>query len=1331
MKRYLLFFFLAGIAAFNVSGQVSKPDEANSVTNGASTIAGWKPDSKNRKPSVPRLTTAQRLAIDTEAPGMKGLLVFDTDTQGYWYFDGQWDNVDSSAPFWDTMGNTGLDSLVNYIGSTDNKPLIFKTNSVERMKIGAKGDIKISGYFQADSAKINGPLVVTSNGGSFQWTPNVLVPGPAHDRVRVSTQIYTVMGGFNIGALWFPAPLRYMGVNTETPLNMLDVYNGDIDAFSPLNDVGYKIGNLHVLRHKGNVTNIYVGVNAALNTAGSSGKYNTIVGFDAANINTTIGLMNTMVGGESGANLFGNAHDNTFMGYHSGYNFRSGVLSTFLGSEAGFSQATGDENVYVGYKSGYNGNQSLRNAFLGNLSGLNNFSGSDNTFIGHSSGGGNVTGNNNVALGRASGPGPLQTNLAGSVAIGAGAQTMNNNQMILGNNNVNVGIGLSADATGPQNKLEIKANTSGLSGLRFRQLNSTFAPITNPGPGVLALNPAGDVIYVPATSGGVSVCAVPGPLTNNVTKFTVGSTICRTNITDLYPSNNVGINFLAPTNALDIGLGGSNGDLNVDNPGSAYKLGNTEILWHKGNTSNLFAGVNAGAGLTSGNDNTFMGSNAASLGTTIGDKNTMVGSGTGMNLSFGKENTFMGYHAGFAYNFGNNSTFIGSGAGANEGFDEDVYVGWHSGFNSTSSLHCTFVGNASGMNTLTGYQDVFIGIGAGAANVSGANNVALGGGAGPSLPALQNSIAIGDGSSVTGSNEMILGNSNVKVGVGLSGITPGPSNWLEINTPALTPAAAASGLRFRDLTATSPTTSNPGAGLLAVDNSGDVIYVAAPSGGSGIGHFCGTSPINPLTSDYDVPLNTFDYYFSGDGTNDQKVNIGFPCGTPKQPGKLNVTTNFQSDPTSSNDSYSIYAKDTYGGFFSNNTGVYGEATSVGSGTHETGVWGVASGDRQAIGVHGQAGVVAFPGGPAYGGYFDATTGGNSFNFGVISIAANAPDNLGVEAFAYGGTNTNTGMHGVGYGAITTNGGIFEAWGGTTTNIGVTGRAFPSVITNPSTYPANVHIGVYGQAPVTNTSGTILGFAGFFDGDVWINSTATGTGFAITSDQMFKTKVDTISNALNIIRQLKPKSFYYKTDNKFGMHFSDKKQYGVIAQEVEKVLPELIVNTKKPAMADSTGKVVTEAVAFKAVNYDAFIAILIRSVQQLQEQNEKQDSVIRLLTAAMNLGGNKSNGSGSNPDRIVYQSGITLSDGDIIVLNQNVPNPFSEQTSITYNIPSGIGVARIMFYNSKGQLIKVSDITTRGQGRLIVYASDLSTGMYTYTLVADDKVIDTKKMMKQQ
>jgi hypothetical protein len=50
---------------------------------------------------------------------------------------------------------------------------------------------------------------------------------------------------------------------------------------------------------------------------------------------------------------------------------------------------------------------------------------------------------------------------------------------------------------------------------------------------------------------------------------------------------------------------------------------------------------------------------------------------------------------------------------------------------------------------------------------------------------------------------------------------------------------------------------------------------------------------------------------------------------------------------------------------------------------------------------------------------------------------------------------------------------------------------------------------------------------------------------------------------------------------------------------------------------------------------------------------------------------------------------------------------------------------------KGQIIKVVDIKTKGKGQLNVFANDLSSGMYSYTLYVDGKAIDTKKMVKTE
>ena len=104
-------------------------------------------------------------------------------------------------------------------------------------------------------------------------------------------------------------------------------------------------------------------------------------------------------------------------------------------------------------------------------------------------------------------------------------------------------------------------------------------------------------------------------------------------------------------------------------------------------------------------------------------------------------------------------------------------------------------------------------------------------------------------------------------------------------------------------------------------------------------------------------------------------------------------------------------------------------------------------------------------------------------------------------------------------------------------------------------------------------------------------------------------------------------------------------------------------------------------------------------------------------------------NGSVTDGTSAPTDVQLSNRNSIILNQNVPNPFAESTVITYSVPATVQRAQIHFYDMNGILINSVDITERGEGQLNVYGNDLSSGIYTYSLVADGKVVSTKKMMK--
>jgi hypothetical protein len=511
---------------------------------------------------------------------------------------------------------------------------------------------------------------------------------------------------------------------------------------------------------------------------------------------------------------------------------------------------------------------------------------------------------------------------------------------------------------------------------------------------------------------------------------------------------------------------------------------------------------------------------------------------------------------------------------------------------------------------------------------------------------------------------VIKGSGNIGMG------TNTPGNEVEIATTntaqpyfPFNSTWGSSGLRFTNLTATNtPIPSgtfgiNPGEAL-TVDINGDVVKTNIFGSAVPLGNQCTLTP-NPLLSEYEIPTNSFNFNFTGDGNNTDKVSFGLACGTMTgsgYDGKVNIATGFATEVT---------------GSFANGV--------------------------------------------------------------VVTCSSSTQGNSAISGFAYNGSSWNSGVGGVSLGGgVGSWGGGFYAQGGSALNIGVSGTGYGGNALQAQTYLSlgspSANIGVYGRSG----SGVVReDFAGFFDGDLYVNGHNSFTGMVwATSDQMFKTNIDTIPNALQTIHLLQPKTFFMDTANIYGMRFDSERQYGVIAQQAQSVLPAIVHNLRKPPMIDTLGNITKPGVSYKAVNYTALIAIMLRGIQQLSEQVNQQSqqiSDLKQCTGCGNESQGRKMGSNTQPD---YQMDVTLKDLSIIILNQNDPNPMKEHCVITYDIPVDFKVAQIVFKTVDGRIIKAVDITQKGKGQLNVFASDLSNGIYSYYLMLDGQIIDTKKLVKQ-
>ena len=88
-------------------------------------------------------------------------------------------------------------------------------------------------------------------------------------------------------------------------------------------------------------------------------------------------------------------------------------------------------------------------------------------------------------------------------------------------------------------------------------------------------------------------------------------------------------------------------------------------------------------------------------------------------------------------------------------------------------------------------------------------------------------------------------------------------------------------------------------------------------------------------------------------------------------------------------------------------------------------------------------------------------------------------------------------------------------------------------------------------------------------------------------------------------------------------------------------------------------------------------------------------------------------------------------GSVPVLYQNTPNPFGVNTEISLFLPKSAVNAIIVFHDDFGKVLKEVVVEERGMNKINLDGRDLSSGIYTYSLMIDGDIIDTKKMMKAE
>jgi hypothetical protein len=301
-----------------------------------------------------------------------------------------------------------------------------------------------------------------------------------------------------------------------------------------------------------------------------------------------------------------------------------------------------------------------------------------------------------------------------------------------------------------------------------------------------------------------------------------------------------------------------------------------------------------------------------------------------------------------------------------------------------------------------------------------------------------------------------------------------------------------------------------------------------------------------------------------------------------------------------------------------------------------------------------------------------------------------------------------------------------------------GLGFQALFNN-TTGTGNTAVGVLADVMFNNlTNATAVGFGAIVNANdrVWLgNAVATvwTTNSYNISDQRFKSSVSTDDvKGLEFIKLLRPVVYNLETQKitefmtknmseearkqHMDMDFSKstaQRRSGFLAQEVEAAAKQAGYNFSGVHAPETDNDTY-------GVSYEQFVVPLVKAVQEQQKMIEEQKQQLEEQKQLISELAKKSGISTGIGQPGSATSGFSL--------DQNEPNPFTNETVISYNIPQQVNNAYLAVFDLSGKQIVTFPIDQKGASSMTITSEKLSAGIYIYSIIADNKVMDSKKMI---
>lgn len=216
----------------------------------------------------------------------------------------------------------------------------------------------------------------------------------------------------------------------------------------------------------------------------------------------------------------------------------------------------------------------------------------------------------------------------------------------------------------------------------------------------------------------------------------------------------------------------------------------------------------------------------------------------------------------------------------------------------------------------------------------------------------------------------------------------------------------------------------------------------------------------------------------------------------------------------------------------------------------------------------------------------------------------------------------------------------------------------------------------------------------------VNGNVRGNSFILYSGNLSKSNVKPIESAKDNLLKLMCISYVlnecqldYNKNNE-SLEENQKKHYGFLAQEVNELFPELVYEDDSGAYS---------------IDYISFIPLMLAEIKQ---QHETIKSLKLELEYLKSIEKNKV---------------ITISNDNLGELYQNFPNPFYQNTKIEFRVYDKSKNAILNVYDMYGRMVKSYPLNNMTD-YIMINGNELRSGMYMYSLLVDNVLVDTKIMI---